>query len=97
MNSATSRLERVLATFGKPAWEVTREDVDRVVGAWAAAGIAASTRRTYVQAFKGFHEVLAARKAGAVEAPFGARVGSPLDELNAARHLANHPEPGAAA
>ena len=38
VDSATSRLERVLATFGKPAWEVTREDVDRVVGAWAAAG-----------------------------------------------------------
>ena len=38
VDSATSRLERVLATFGKPAWEVTREDVDRVVGAWAVAG-----------------------------------------------------------
>ena len=66
VDSATSRLDRVLATFGKPAWEVTREDVDRVVGAWAAAGIAASTRRTYVQAFKGFHEFLAARKAGEI-------------------------------
>jgi hypothetical protein len=53
VDRATSRLERVLATFDKPVWEVTREDVDRVVGAWAAAGIAASTRRTYVQTFKG--------------------------------------------
>src|SRR5260370_28824806 len=60
VDSAASRLERVLATFGKPVWEVTREDVDRVVGAWAAGGIAASTRRTYVQAFKGFHAFLAA-------------------------------------
>jgi integrase/recombinase XerD len=63
VDSATSRLERVLATFGKPAWEVTREDVDRVVGARVAAGIAASTRGTDVQAFKSFHEFLAARKA----------------------------------
>lgn len=89
VDSATSRLERVLATFGKPAWEVTREDVDQVVGAWAAAGIAASTRRTYVQAFKGFHEFLTARKAGEIEAAFGVRLESPLDEFNAARHVAN--------
>ena len=87
VDSATSRLERVLATFGKPAWQVSREDVDRVVGAWAAAGIAASTRRTYVQAFKGFHEFLAARKAAEIEAVFGVRPESPLDEFNAARHV----------
>jgi integrase/recombinase XerD len=88
VDSATSRLERVLATFGKPAWEVTREDVDRVVGSWAAAGIAASTRRTYLQAFKGFREFLTARKAGQIEAVFGVRLESPLDEFNAARHVA---------
>src|SRR5260221_14379940 len=91
VDSATSRLERVLATFGKPAWEVRREDVDKVVGAWAAAGIAASTRRTYVQAFKGFHEFLAARKAAEIEAAFGVRLESPLDEFNAARHVACQP------
>src|SRR5437660_559193 len=77
VDSATSRLERVLATFGMPAWEVTREDVDRVVGSWAAAGIAASTRRTYSQAFKGFHDSLTARKASEIEAVFGARRGGP--------------------
>src|ERR1700757_4748800 len=91
VDSATSRLERVLAAFGKPAWEVTREDVDRVVGAWAVAGIAASTRRTYLQAFKGFHEFLTARKAGEIEAVFGVRLESPLDEFNAARHVACEP------
>jgi len=96
VDSATSRLERVLATFGKPAWDVTREDVDRVVGAWAAAGIAASTRRTYLQAFKGFHEFLAARKAGEIEAAFGVRLDSPLDEFNAARHVANDSAPATA-
>ena len=72
-------LERVLATFGKPAWEVTREDVDRVVGYWAAAGIAASTRRSYLQAFKGFHDFLG-RKASEIEAAFGVRLESPLDQ-----------------
>lgn len=89
VDSATSRLERVLATFDKPVWEVTREDVDRVVGAWAAAGIAASTRRTYVQTFKGFYEFLVARRAVEIEAVFGVRLESPLDEFNAARHVAN--------
>lgn len=42
------------------AWEVTREDVDRVVGELAAQGLAASTRRLYVQVFKNFHAFLVA-------------------------------------
>jgi integrase/recombinase XerD len=64
-------------------------DIDQVVGTWAAAGIAASTRRGYVQAFKGFHEFLVARKAAQIEAAFGVRLESPLDEFNAARHVGN--------
>ncbi len=52
-------LERVLVLLGRPAWEVTVEDMDRAVGALAADGLACSTRRGYVQAFKGFHPVLA--------------------------------------
>lgn len=87
IEGATSRLERVLAALGKPAWEVTAEDVDATVGAWAAAGIAASTRRGYVQAFKGFHEFLVARKATEIEARFSVRLENPLDEFNAARHV----------
>ena len=61
------------------------------MGDWAAAGIAASTRRTYLQAFKGFHEFLTARKAAEIEAAFGVRLESPLDEFNAARHVACEP------
>jgi site-specific recombinase XerD len=80
-------LERMLALLGRPAWEVTAEDVDRVVGALAADGLAASTRRGYVQAFKGFHQFLRARKAVDIEGLFGARLVSPLDEFNAARHV----------
>src|SRR5258708_12628867 len=60
VDSATSRLERVLATFGKPAWEVRREGVDKVVGAWAAAGIPAPTRPPYIQPFHGSPHLLPA-------------------------------------
>lgn len=80
-------LERMLGLLGRPAWEVTAEDVDRVVGALATDGLASSTRRGYVQAFKGFHRFLQARKAADIEGLFGARLVSPLDEFNAARHV----------
>src|SRR6266705_2634039 len=67
VDSATSRLERVLATFGKPAWEVTREDVDRVVGDWAAAGIAASAGRDYALYRTLYHAGLRAEEAASLE------------------------------
>ena len=66
---------------------MTREDVDRVVGELAAQGLAASTRRLYVQVFKNFHAFLVARKAAAIEAAFGVRLADPVDEFNAARHV----------
>ncbi|WP_405594622.1 hypothetical protein [Streptomyces sp. NBC_01092] len=44
-------LERTLTALGRPAWDVTPEDIDRVVGDLALAGRAASTRREYVQIF----------------------------------------------
>jgi site-specific recombinase XerD len=66
---------------------VTREDVDRVVGEFAAQGLAASTRRLYVQVFKNFHAFLAVRKAAEIEVAFGVRVENPVDEFNAARHV----------
>ena len=78
-----------VGAVGKPAWDVTRDDMDRVVGAWVAAGIAASTRRGYVQAFKGFHKFLVARKAPSIEAALGFAWRAPLDEFNAARHVGN--------
>lgn len=80
-------LERMLTLLGRPAWEVTVEDVDRVVGSLAAEGLASSTRRGYVQAFKGFHRFLQARKAPDIESRFGTRLVCPLDEFNAARHV----------
>ena len=80
-------LERVLALLGRPAWEVTVDDVDRVVGGLAADGLASSTRRGYVQAFKGFHRFLQVRKAVEIEAAFGVRLVCPVDEFNASRHV----------
>lgn len=80
-------LDRVLVLLGRPAWEVTVEDVDRVVGGLAAAGLKASTRRGYVQAFKGFHQFLQARKAVEIDTAFGVRLSCPVDEFNASRHV----------
>src|SRR5258708_29360459 len=68
------RLERALKALGRPAWEVTPEDVDRVVGDLAVAGRTTATRRVYVQRFKGFHRCLQAPKAGGT----AARVAAPL-------------------
>jgi site-specific recombinase XerD len=87
IESDSGVLERMLAALGRPAWEVTAEDVDRVVGAMAVSGRASSTRREYVQVFKGFHRFLTARKALEIEALFGARLVCPVDEFNAARHV----------
>lgn len=83
----TGVLERVLVLLGRPAWEVTVEDMDRAVGRLAADGLACSTRRGYVQAFKGFHRFLQARKAVEIQALFGVRLVSPVDEFNASRHV----------
>jgi integrase len=80
-------LERTLTALGRPAWDVTPEDIDRVVGDLALAGRAASTRREYVQIFKGFHRFLQVRKAVEIEAGFGVRLVSPVDEFNASRHV----------
>jgi len=93
IDNGTGTLERFLAACGRPAWEVTREDVDRVVGQLAAAGMTANTRRGYVSAFKGFFAFLLARKAVEIEAHFGVRLVDPVDEFNAARHVgADSPE-----
>ncbi|MET7335599.1 tyrosine-type recombinase/integrase [Nonomuraea sp. NPDC005650] len=83
----TGLLERTLAALGRPAWEVTPEDIDRVVGDLVVAGRAASTRREYVQIFKGFHRFLQVRKAAEIEAAFGVRLVCPVDEFNASRHV----------
>lgn len=89
MENGAGVLQRFLALCGRPAWEVSRDDVDRVVGELASQGLAATTRRGYVQAFKGFHAFLVARKAAEIEAAFGVRLADPVDEFNASRHVTN--------
>jgi Transposase, Mutator family len=64
-------LERMLAALGRRAWEVSADDVDRVVGELASSGRAVSTRRNYLQVFKGFHRFLEVRKAAEIEAALG--------------------------
>ncbi|WP_206697652.1 site-specific integrase [Streptomyces sp. WAC00263] len=83
-------LERTLTALRRPAWEVTPEDIDRVVGDLAVKGRATSTRREYVQIFKGFHRFLQARKAAEIEAAFGVRLVCPVDEFNASRHVGDN-------
>ena len=80
-------LARALDLLGRPAWEVTAEDVDAMVGGLAREGLTASTRRGYVQAFKGFHRFLQVRRAVEIEALFGVRLSCPVDEFNASRHV----------
>jgi integrase/recombinase XerD len=87
IDNDTGLLERALKALGRPAWEVTPEDIDRVVGDLAAAGRTAATRREYVQIFKGFHRFLQARKAAEIQAVFGVRLICPVDEFNASRHV----------
>lgn len=81
------QLERALRALGRPAWEVTPEDIDRVVGDLAAAGRTTATRREYVQVFKGFHRFLQARKAAGIEVAFGVKLVCPVDEFNASRRV----------
>lgn len=82
-------LDRFLTMLAIPAWEAGPDDVDRVVAELVGRGIAASTRRGYVQAFKDFHRFLVARKAAEIGATFGVVLDDPVDEFNAARHVGN--------
>jgi integrase/recombinase XerD len=86
--SAIPRIERFLAMCGCRAWEVTREDVDRVLSELVSKGCARATRREYVNDFKWFFEFLVARKTAEIEALFGRRLESPIDQFNGSRHVA---------
>ena len=97
IDNGTTTLERFLAACGRPAWEVTCEDIDRVVGGFAAVGMATSTRRGYVSVFKGFFSFLLERRAGQIESMFGVRLVDPVDAFNAARHVGSDSPTGAAA
>ena len=77
MDNGAWVLDRFLTACGRPAWEVTVEDVDRVVAGLVEQGLSTATRRGYVQAFKGFHRFLSARKSSEIESSFGIRMPEP--------------------
>lgn len=83
----TGVLDRFLALAGKPAWELTAADVDRVVAALVERRVGAVTRRDYVTTFGQFFAYLEARHATEVERRFGVRLASPLDRFHAGRHV----------
>ena len=89
IENATGVLERFLTLLAVPAWEAGPDDVDAVVAQLVTNGLAASTRRGYVQAFKDFHRFLVVRKAAEIEATFGVHLIDPVDEFNASRHVGN--------
>lgn len=80
-------LDRFLAACGKPAWEVTAQDVDRVMASLIEQGLTASTRRGYLQVFKSFHAFLSVRKAVEIRAVFGVQLVDPLDDFNVIHHV----------
>ncbi|MFF8513368.1 tyrosine-type recombinase/integrase [Streptomyces sp. NPDC015492] len=82
-----SLLARVLGRFDCPVWAVEADDVDEMLHALAVAGLAAGTRRQYLQMFRDFHGFVARRYAAQVPALFGAPVGDGgLDRFNRVRH-----------
>jgi integrase/recombinase XerD len=82
-------LDRFLALAGKPVWELTAADIDRMVAALHARGAGAVTRRDYVTTFKQFFEFLQARYAADIAVRFGVRLVSPIDRFHAGRHVAD--------
>jgi integrase/recombinase XerD len=82
-------LERFLALADEPVWEITEHDVDRVIAVLVKRGVTQTTRRGYVQAFRGFFGFLEARKAVEIDALFGCRLRDPLDRFNTARHVSS--------
>ncbi|MFD9244541.1 tyrosine-type recombinase/integrase [Streptomyces sp. NPDC059556] len=83
----TSLLARVLGRFDCPVWAVEAGDVDEMLHALAVAGLAAGTRRQYLQMLRAFHAFVAQRYTVAVRAAFGVSVGGGgLDRFNRVRH-----------
>jgi len=87
IRTGAGTLRRFLALAGRPAWELRTEEIDRVVGELASRELAGSTRRGYLQAFKGFHAFLGTRRAAEIEQLFGTHLEDPLDAFNLSRHV----------
>lgn len=87
VRSYTSLLSRVLGRFDCPVWALEPVDVDEMLHALAVAGLAAGTRRQYLQMLRTFHGFVVQRYEAQVRAAFGVAVGSGgLDRFNRVRH-----------
>ena len=82
-------LDRFLALAGKPAWELTAHDVDRIVTTLVERGTGPVTRRDYVTTFRQFFAYVQARHATEIERRFAVRLTDPLDRFHAGRHVTN--------
>jgi integrase/recombinase XerD len=87
IDGAVPVLERFLARCGRAVWDVSRDDIDRVMTDLADGGIAASTRSGYLQVFKGFYAFVEARHALEVERCFGVVMANPVDAFNSPTHV----------
>ncbi|MFJ8162533.1 tyrosine-type recombinase/integrase [Streptomyces sp. NPDC096136] len=95
----TSLLTRVLGRFDCPVWAVKAEDVDEMFHALVVEGLAAGTRRQYLQVLRDFHAFVAQRYGAQVRARFAVSVGDGgLDRFNRVRHAGDDaamgPPPG---
>ena len=82
-------LERFLARCGRAVWEVSRDDIDRVMTDLADGGLAASTRSGYLQIFKGFYAFVEQRHGVEIERRFGVVMVNPVDGFNSPTHVAS--------
>ncbi len=80
-------LERFLSRCGRPVWQVSRDDIDRVMADLSDGGLAASTRSGYLQIFKGFYAFVEARHGVEVEQRFGVVMVNPVDAFNSPVHV----------
>lgn len=92
IDGALPALDRFLGRCGGPVWEVSRDDIDRVMAELADAGLARSTRMGYLQVFKNFHAFVLSRFGGEIERRFGVAMAEPVDAFNGVRHVANGAE-----
>ncbi|PJN13859.1 recombinase [Streptomyces sp. CB02120-2] len=95
----TTLLARVLGRFDCPVWAVEVQDVDEMLHALVVAGLAAGTRRQYLQMLRDFHAFVTQRYGVQVRALFGVPVGGGgLDRFNRVRHAGDDaavgPPPG---
>jgi integrase len=88
VQSVVDVLPRTLDGLPCWVWELTSENVDALLIELRQRGVGATTRRRYVDSLTRFHRFVRLRKGHDVERMFGVRMEDPVDEFNAAHHVA---------